>query len=37
MLEQLTGAVLKLTMKGKHITKDRHGFLIPGNQPVLQK
>ena len=36
MLEQLTGAVLKLTMKGKIKTKNCHGFLIPRNQPVLQ-
>lgn len=37
MLEQLTGAVLKLTMKGKIIKKKNcHGFIIPRNQPVLQ-
>ena len=36
MLEQLTGAVLKLTKKGKIKTKNCHGFLIPRNQPVLQ-
>ena len=36
MLKQLTGAVLKLTKKGKIKTKNCHGFLIPRNQPVLQ-